>query len=178
MNIFIILPTQLFKDIKILKTYDLVYLIEEPYYLNSNYHKQKLVLHIASLNYYYDYLINNNIKVKYINYNKINYSKFLNNNITMYNPIDKKMIKLYKKYNIKFLETPTFFNTYNDLLEYNKLKKSTKFTQSDFYKYQRIKYNILVDKNKNPLYNWRRKKALPRPPRRAAFFPHPQKTHP
>ena len=72
MNIFLILPTQLFKDIKILKNYDLIYLIEEPYYLNLNFHKQKLVLHIASLNYYYDYLKEYNINVKYISYDKIN----------------------------------------------------------------------------------------------------------
>ena len=29
-NIFLILPTQLFNDIKILKLYDKIYLIEEP----------------------------------------------------------------------------------------------------------------------------------------------------
>jgi deoxyribodipyrimidine photolyase-related protein len=154
MKIFIILPTQLFKNINILKNYDLIYLIEEPFYLNSNYHKQKLVLHISSMNYYYDYLIDKKIKVKYINYNKINYSKLLNSNdLTMYNPIDNKMIDLFKKYKVKFLDTPIFLNTNQDLINYkNSKKKSTNYTQSDFYKNQRIKFNILIDKNKNPLY--------------------------
>jgi deoxyribodipyrimidine photolyase-related protein len=154
MNIFLILPTQLFKDIKILKNYDLVYLIEEPYYLNPNFHKQKLVLHIASLNYYYDYLKEYKINVKYITYDKINYSKLLKSeSITMYNPIDNKMINLFKKYKVNFIDSQLFLNTYSDLLNYKNSKKNTKYTQSDFYKTQRIKFNILIDKNKNPLYD-------------------------
>ena len=153
MNIFLILPTQLFKDIKILKNYDLVYLIEEPYYINPNFHKQKLVLHIASLNYYYDYLKEYNINVKYITYDKINYSKLLQSeSITMYNPIDNKMINLFKKYKVNFIDSQLFLNTYSDLLNYKNSKKNTKYTQSDFYKTQRIKFNILIDKNKDPLY--------------------------
>jgi len=153
MNIFLILPTQLFKDIKILKNYDLIYLIEEPYYLNLNFHKQKLVLHIASLNYYYDYLKEYNINVKYISYDKINYSKLLKSGlITMYNPIDNKMINLFKKYKVNFIDSQLFLNTYSDLLNYKNSKKNTKYTQSDFYKTQRIKFNILIDKNKDPLY--------------------------
>ena len=68
MKIFLILPTQLFKDIKILKNkknYDIVYLVEDSYYLNPNFHKQKLLLHISSLNYYYDYLVKKSIIVYY-----------------------------------------------------------------------------------------------------------------
>ena len=49
MNIFLILPTQLFKDIKKLKSYDKVYLLEEPYYLNPSFHKQKFLLHLSSM---------------------------------------------------------------------------------------------------------------------------------
>lgn len=155
MNIFLILPTQLFKNINILKKYDIIYLVEESYYINPKYHKQKLILHIASLHYYYDYLKDNKINVKYINYDKINYSNLLknNNDITMYNPIDNKMITLFKKYKVKFLDTPLFLNTYQDLLNYKNTKPNNNYTHSDFYKTQRIKLNILVDNNKNPIYN-------------------------
>lgn len=158
MNIFVILPTQLFKDIKNLKKYDIIYLIEEPYYLNPNYHKQKLVLHIASLNYYYNYLKEYlGIKVKYITYDKLNYDKILRNHlITMYNPIDNKMISIFKKYKVEFVDTPLFLNTYQDLSNYKNSKniknKKINYTQSDFYKSQRIKFNILIDNNNNPLY--------------------------
>jgi deoxyribodipyrimidine photolyase-related protein len=155
MNIFIILPTQLFKNIKILKKYDLIYLIEEPYYLNPNYHKQKLLLHISSLNYYKDYLIKNDINVKYLHFNQINYNSIFNNdnNYKMYNPIDKQMVKLFNKYNVEYLDSPMFLNTYEDLLNYKHLKNKNNYNQSDFYKNQRIKYNILIDKNNKPLYN-------------------------
>jgi deoxyribodipyrimidine photolyase-related protein len=155
MNIFIILPTQLFKNIKILKKYDLIYLIEEPYYLNPNYHKQKLLLHISSLNYYKDYLIKNDINVKYLHFNQINYNSIFNNdnNYKMYNPIDKQMVKLFNKYNVEYLDSPMFLNTYKDLLNYKHLKNKNNYNQSDFYKNQRIKYNILIDKNNKPLYN-------------------------
>lgn len=155
MNIFIILPTQLFKNIKILKKYDLIYLIEEPYYLNPNYHKQKLLLHISSLNYYKEYLIKNDINVKYLHFNQINYNSIFNNNnnYKMYNPIDKQMVKLFNKYNVEYLDSPMFLNTYEDLLNYKHLKNKNNYNQSDFYKNQRIKYNILIDKNNKPLYN-------------------------
>lgn len=149
-NIFLILPTQLFKDIKILNNYDKIYIIEEPYYLNPNYHKQKLTLHIASLRYYYDYLKSHNFDVNLITYNKINYSRLITNNTYMYHPVDKEMIKLFTKYKVNFLDnSPIFLNSIKDLEDY---KKNKNYTQSDFYKRQRIKYNILIDKNNKPLY--------------------------
>ena len=36
MNIFLILPTQLFRDIKNLNGYDKIYILEEKYYINPN----------------------------------------------------------------------------------------------------------------------------------------------
>ena len=80
LNIFLILPTQLFKDIKILKNYDIIYLVEEDYYFNPKFHKLKLVLHRSSLKYYYDYLKKNNVQVEYIIYGHINYDKLLKKN--------------------------------------------------------------------------------------------------
>jgi deoxyribodipyrimidine photolyase-like uncharacterized protein len=55
MNIFLILPTQLFQNIDLLKKYDIIYLLEEQYYINKKFHKQKLLLFISSMQYYYDY---------------------------------------------------------------------------------------------------------------------------
>lgn len=157
MHIFIILPTQIFKHINILKKYDKIYLIEEPYYINPNFHKQKLLLHISSLNYYYELLKSKYNNVNYIKYNEIDYSKILKNvnTITMYDPIDNKMILKYKKYNVIFLDSPLFLNNYSDLLNYkNNVKtKNNIFQQSNFYKYQRIKYKILLNNNNEPLYN-------------------------
>jgi deoxyribodipyrimidine photolyase-related protein len=155
MKKFLILPTQLFKDIKILKDYDIIYLIEDTYYLNSKFHKQKLLLHVSSLNYYYDYLLDNHNNVKYINFNNADYGKFLKkgDDITMYDPIDKDIIKKLKKFNITYLETPLFINTNEELLDYKNSKDNDRFTNSDFYKLQRKKLDILMKNETTPLFN-------------------------
>jgi deoxyribodipyrimidine photolyase-related protein len=153
MNIFLILPTQLFKDIKILKNYEKVYLLEDDYYLNLTFHKQKLLLHVSSLRYYYDYLKENKIKVEYLTFDKINYSKICkSNNVDMYDPIDKKMINIFKKLKVNFLNSKLFLNTNKDLL---KLKKdNNKYNQTEFYKAQRIKFGILMDGDKPLFGKW------------------------
>lgn len=156
MKIFVILPTQLFKDIKILKNYDVIYLIEEPYYINPKFHKQKLLLHISSLNYYYDYLSKKSINVKYIQYDKVDYDKLLKKyEISMYEPTDKFIRKQFKKFNITYLDTPLFLNTLAELDNYyNSHQNKQKFTNIDFYKWMRTKLDILM-KNNKPLYdNW------------------------
>lgn len=154
MNVFIILPHQLYENISNLEG-NVVYIIEDPYYFNPSYHKQKLVLHHASMNYYYDYLKNNKIKVEYIEYDKCDYSMFKGNkyNVKMYNPIDHQSIKNWKHSNVTFLDPYNFICTSKDLDTYKSLhKKVKKYTHSSFYKWQRSRLNILMNKDK-PLYD-------------------------
>ena len=153
MSIFLLLPNQLVKDIKLLKTYDIVYLLEDSYYLNPKFHKQKLLLHLASMGYYYDYLTKNKINVKYIKFSDIDYHKLLHkkDNVTMYNPIDKFILKQFKPYNVKYLDTPLFLSTSDELDLYNSKLKGTRISNSDFYKYQRKKLNILMKNENEPL---------------------------
>ena len=134
MSIFLLLPNQLVKDIKLLKTYDIVYLLEDSYYLNPKFHKQKLLLHLASMGYYYDYLTKNKINVKYIKFSDIDYHKLLHkkDNVTMYNPIDKFILKQFKPYNVKYLDTPLFLSTSDELDLYNSKLKGTRISNSDF----------------------------------------------
>lgn len=153
MEIFIILPTQLFKNIKILKKYNKIIIFEDSFYLNSKYHKQKLILHISSLLYYVDFLKKNKLNVDYIQINnKLEYNNNLlsKNNYTMYHPIDNKMIKIFKSHNVNFIDTPLFLNKISDLEIYYTDKH--KYTQSSFYKQQRIKFNIFIDSNNKPFY--------------------------
>ena len=60
MNSFIILPDQLFyckKALEILALNDVIYIIEEPHYFDAyKYHKSKIILHRASMQYYYLFL--------------------------------------------------------------------------------------------------------------------------
>jgi len=151
MNIFIILPTQLFKDIKILKDYDIIYLIEESYYLNPKFHKLKLLLHISSLDYYYDYLNKHNINVKYIKSISSLPAIKKNDTVSMYDPIDKLMIKQFNKFKVNYLDTPLFINTNTELSNY---KNTTNvYSNSNFYKYMRIKLDILMKSNKKSPVN-------------------------
>ena len=66
-SVFLIFPHQLFKDISLLKQVECVYLIEEYLYFSQyKFHKQKLVLHRASMKFYENYLQEQDINVKYI----------------------------------------------------------------------------------------------------------------
>lgn len=84
------------------------------YFTKYNYNKKKLILHRASMRYYYDYLKSDNRRVKYIEYNKEPKS----NNMMMFDSIDKIKIDGVKK----IIESPNFLLTKNDYAEYKKDK--------------------------------------------------------
>ena len=156
--LFVILPTQLFESNAYLKYVDEIHLIEDPYYFQKNFHKQKLYLHITSMHYYYNRLKSKYTKKKivYVTHNECNYStyKSSNNQIEMFNPIDFKSISNWSSKNILFRESPYFLSTNNDLNDYKALVgDQTKFSQAHFYKWQRMRLNILIDKNSKPEFN-------------------------
>ena len=65
----LIFPHQLYKESKVVHNCDVVYIIEEHlYFTQYKFHKQKLVLHRASMKYYAD-LISSDTTVKYIQSN-------------------------------------------------------------------------------------------------------------
>mgnify|MGYP003342036147 CR=1 FL=1 len=127
--VFLLFPHQLFKDISILKKFSEVYLIEEYLFFNQyKFHKQKIVLHRASMKYYESYLQENNIKVNYIQAtSKQSDIRNLLNEITakdieIYdvcdNFLNKRIIETCAKNDIKVTEhpTPLFINTKQDLI--------------------------------------------------------------
>jgi deoxyribodipyrimidine photolyase-related protein len=156
MKQFIILPTQLFEINNYLKDMDEIYIIEEPFYFtNKKFHKQKLVLHRASMKYYYDKLLNKYNNVYYINFNNIDYKKFINNDIYIFDPIDKPVInKLLKYCNLTIYDTPAFLETRDELEEYrnNYTNKKNYYHDKSFYIWQRKKLNLLMENNK-PINN-------------------------
>ena len=85
MEIFLILPHQLFDKKYLNKNYNYI-LWEHPHYFKKyNYNKKKLLLHFGSMNYYYDYLKSNNFKVKYVSLNEnLDITNYL-----LFDPIDK-----------------------------------------------------------------------------------------
>ena len=156
-NITFIFPTQLFKNIKYIKTKN-IYLIEEPlYFTKFNYHKMKIAYHRATMKYYYDYLKKNkNYNIKYINFHDVNnefYENIKNNYIYIINPIEHQLTdKLKSIYNDRLIILPTqnFLLNENDIeyIKNNIFKKS--YNHRLFYIYQRKKLNILINKNEEP----------------------------
>jgi len=135
----VILPHQLY-NINILKKHlpkDLVYITiwEHPHYFKKyNYNKKKLILHRASMKYYYDYLKENKYIVHYVEYNK----KMTANNYKIFDPIDK--IKLPNEYEI--LESPNFLLNKENYAEFNKTRKSKRVVFNNFYMWSKKKLNI------------------------------------
>lgn len=132
--LFLILPHQLF-DIKYLNKNNKYLIYEHPHYFKSyNYNKKKLMLHRASMKYYYDYLKKHKYNVIYKTYTQKLNSK---THYTLFDPIDH--IKLPKK--CKILETPNFLLTRKDYKKYH--AKTDKFFFNNFYKFSKKLLNII-----------------------------------
>lgn len=117
MKTFIILPTQLF-NYKYLNKNNKYILWEHPqYFTKYNFNKKKIILHRASMKYYFDYLKKKNFNVTYLNFN----SEISVKNYSIFDPIDK--INLSK--NIEILESPNFLLTKNLYQQYR--EKTDKF---------------------------------------------------
>jgi deoxyribodipyrimidine photolyase-related protein len=155
MKIFIILPTQLFLKNDYLKNMDKIYIIEESFYFTSKkFHKQKLILHRASMKYYYDKLKNKYKNVFYYEFNNLNYIINIDDEIFMFDPIDKPMINLFNKYNLTLYDSPSFLETIKDLTTYrNEFTNKKKYYHDiSFYRWQRRRLNLLINNNK-PINN-------------------------
>ena len=158
--ILLIFSNQLFEKNDLINMADKIYIIEEDlFFINYKYHKMKLILHRATMKFYYDYIYNNHNKnVIYINFNK-DYEYIFKDDIIMYDTIDinlnNKITKLCHKYNcnLKIYNSPLFLETYEDLLYYkDNYTKNNNYHHDNFYKWQRKRLNILMDDNK-PLFN-------------------------
>ena len=146
MNAFIIFPTTLYENIKISDS--AIFIVEEPiYFTKFAFHKQKLVLHRASMKFYYDYLTAKKYDVQYIEYDKMcNFYKNLRRkykNISCYDPIDHTLRK--KLRGIKLLNN-------NDNLYSNDYKGTLR--HDEFYKWQRKRLNILMNGESPAFGKW------------------------
>ena len=161
MSVSIILPNQLFEKSPIIVMSDIIYLVEDlTFFVKFKYHKMKLVLHRASMKYYFNFLKKkyNKKKIYYIEYNNIDYDILFseNNIINIYNPIDHDLLKLFKKYEKKYnnklniYDNLLFSETLQDLNNYHVEKKN--YIQNPFYIWQRKRLNIFMNGDK-PLYD-------------------------
>jgi deoxyribodipyrimidine photolyase-related protein len=155
----LVFPHQLFEDNPILPKSDTIVIIEEWLYFNQfQFHKQKLVLHRASMQNYQAYLQSLGKTVVYINaQNKL--SKIENwvasSNATTLHVVDvvdnwlyKHLTNAAKKSNIalKWYATPNFLRT---TAEYD-AQGLKKYFQTDFYVLNRKHFKILLEPDGKP----------------------------
>lgn len=162
---FLIFPHQLFSDISAIDKNAEVFLIEEYLFFRQyKFHKQKLVLHRASMKFYAAYLQQKNFRVQYIesagelhDVRKLIADLHQKNfrQIACYDPCDdwlhRRIRKACRQFGMELLEHPTqlFLNSAEELKAYFGEKK--KYFQTDFYIQQRKKLNILLDAGQKPI---------------------------
>tara|TARA_B110000908_G_C10250763_1_gene451897 strand:+ start:1468 stop:2745 length:1278 start_codon:yes stop_codon:yes gene_type:complete len=135
MSKFVILPHQLYKKNHLDKKYEYI-IWEHPHYFESyTYNKKKILMHRASMKYYYDYLKANNFKCKYIDF----YEQFSIKNYILFDPIDK--IELPNKYTI--IESPNFLLNKDLYKQYR--EKTDKFFFNAFYMWGKRQIDVIPD---------------------------------
>ena len=165
MEISIVFPHQLYKQNPCLKPNQKVFLVEEWLYFNQfKFHKQKLILHRASMQYYKQWLEQQGFEVIYINAIEPNcdirllVEYFLQQNISTIYYVDvvdswleKRLTDTAKKAGIKLVKysTPNYLNKLADVADFFDKKKT--YFQTDFYTWQRKQRNILLEKDGKPL---------------------------
>lgn len=153
MIVNLIFPNQLFRDLSVLEK-NIAFLVEDcEFFTKFNFHKNKLVLHRATMKFYENYLIENGFDVEYINFSE-NWAEILMKNdvseIVTYELNNFELEERIKNLNIKikFKKSPMFLSS-ND--EFETLFSSKKhYSQTSFYMYMRKANNILVDKKFKP----------------------------
>lgn len=151
-----ILPTQLFGKNEIINKQVLVILYEHPVYFTMyKYHKMKLIMHRATLKSYEDYIKKKyKCETKYIEYDEDIKKHIAKKKVKLYDPVDFEVIKSFNKCDCKLeiIDTPQFLTNLDDIKEYEKLNKkdTNRFSQTNFYKWQRTRLNILVNNDGKP----------------------------
>ncbi|MBP6687201.1 MAG: cryptochrome/photolyase family protein, partial [Lacibacter sp.] len=164
-SVVLIFPHQLFKEHPALDASRAVYLAEEwLLYRQYNFHKQKLVLHRASMQFYAKWLKENNYEVNYIESTQAendvrklinSFAKQQINEIHIADVVDNWLLKRIKetcllhKIKLNIHTTPGFINSMEEVADYFSKKKT--YFQTDFYTQQRRQRKILLEKDGKPL---------------------------
>lgn len=165
-EVSIVFPHQIFEENPCLDKHRRVFLIEDDLFFNYQpFHKQKLVLHRASMKFYADYLANKDYRVTYIDYAdyedlgsffKRDLSDEKVKKVHFCDPVDdflsKRISKWCDKLELEIVQhdTPMFLNT-NEDNEKALGKDKDYYRMADFYRQQRKRLGILVEDGK-PLH--------------------------
>jgi len=166
----LIFPHQLFQSNPLFKIEGDIYLIEEySFFKKYNFHKKKLSFHRATMKYYQNYITKKGFFVNYIESDQKESDVTLlikklktqgTESLVIVDPIESALLKSIKTsakklaISLKIIDSPMFLNTNDDLKDFFDTKKE-RFLQTDFYKKERIKRNILINKSGGPVGgNW------------------------
>lgn len=163
-SVTMIFPHQLFKAHPALDLRRSVYLVEEWLFLRQyNFHKQKLVLHRASMKFYADWLTKQKYQLNYVETTEAKndirklmmaLSKQKINEIHIADVVDNWLLKRIREaclqYKIELIiyPTPGFLNTMDEVKDYFDNRKT--YFQTDFYSHQRKIRKILLEKDGKP----------------------------
>lgn len=136
--IFLILPHQLFhiKYLKKYKDHDF-YIYEHPQYFKKyKFNKKKLILHRASMKYYYDLLKDNGYKVKYFDFDE----KPTMKEYILFDPIDDFTGKYKLTGSFEYIESPNFLLTKEQYSKYR--EKTDKYMFTSFYMWSKKELDL------------------------------------
>lgn len=164
-QVAIIFPHQLYKMHPAISTGRPAYVVEETLFFRQyNFHKQKLVLHRASMKMYSDYLTENNIPVTYIDSadERSDIRKLVSwlseKGITTIHYVDatdnwlnKRLRQQAALHNVTLIryDSPNFLNTMKEAGAF--FDGRATYFQTDFYIAQRKQRKILLEANDQPL---------------------------
>jgi deoxyribodipyrimidine photolyase-related protein len=152
----LILPHQLFEYTFLEINYDEIILYEHPqYFTKYKFNKKKIILHRASMKYYYDYLIQKDYKVLYIEFNK----KLPKGDYIYFDPIDKINVVG------SMVESPNFILNKEIYKKYR--NKTDKFTFTNFYMWSKKEIKLYPDlksKDKMNREKYREEIKIPKVP--------------
>lgn len=159
----LVFPHQLFNNHPLLDFEGNFYLIEEYLFFKQYpFHQQKIAFHRASMKIFQKKLEDSSKMVHYIDSENplSDIRKFTSeiiakkiSIINVVNPTDfyleKRLIKIAGDIQLNIVDSPQFINNKNDLAEFFDPEKTSYF-QTAFYKQERVRLNILVNKNGEP----------------------------
>lgn len=164
-EVSLVFPHQLFKISDAIRNDRKVFLVEEfLFFRQYKFHKQKLVLHRASMKAYSNFLLEKGVDVHYIeNADKRSDIRILimqlsENGVTAIhytdttdNWLEKRINTAATKFKIALIKykSPLFIHSMEEGNAYFDQKKT--YFQTDFYIHQRKQLNILLDVNKKPV---------------------------
>lgn len=154
MKVNLIFPNQLFEDLSLISNKNKMFLIEDSEFFTAyNFHKNKLVLHRASMKFYENYLLKNGFDVEYIEFSK-NWIEILKekhiDEILTYELNNFELEEKIKKagFKVSFIKSPMFLSSNGEFKDF--FASKSHFSQTSFYIYMRKKHKILLDKNLKP----------------------------